>query len=64
MYVYIPSLLSRPTPPTPTPVGGHRAPGWASYVIQQLPTSYVNGPQRIETWFFWKLLIANQLTCP
>ena len=38
MCTYIPSLLSPHL--HPTPLGQHRAHSWASWVIQQLPTSY------------------------
>ena len=39
--MYISPLPLEPLPlsPYPTPLGHHRAPGWASCVIQQLPIS-------------------------
>ena len=41
MYTYIPSLLDLPpTPLNPTHLGHHRAPSWAPYAIQQVPTRY------------------------
>ena len=39
--IYILSLLSFLSLPHPTPLGHHRAPGWAPRVIKQLPTSYL-----------------------
>ena len=42
MCTYIPSLLGLP----PTPVGHHRAPGWAPCATQQLPTSFL-----LYTWY-------------
>ena len=42
-----PSPLSRPHP-NPTPLGRHRAPGWAPYAIQRLPTSYLLDHIRIR----------------
>ena len=44
LYVYIYSLPFEPLsrlPPHPTPVGWHRAPLWVSWVIQQIPVSYL-----------------------
>ena len=41
MYTYIPFLLSLPPTPHPTPLGHHRAHGWASFGIQQLLTSSI-----------------------
>ena len=41
MYTYIPSFLSLSPTAHPTLLGNHRAPSWASYVIKQLPTSYL-----------------------
>ena len=38
-YTYIPSLLSLPPLPHPTPLGHHRVPGWAPCIILQLLTS-------------------------
>ena len=38
-YTHIPFLLDLPSPAQPTPLGCHRAPGWAPCVIQRLPTS-------------------------
>ena len=41
-YTYIPpSWTSLPSIPHPTPLGHHRAPGWAPYGIQQLLTSHL-----------------------
>ena len=40
IYVYLPSLLSLPPLPHPSPLGHHGAPGWTSCVTEQLPTSY------------------------
>jgi len=37
-YAYIPSLLSLPPNSHPSPPGHRRAPGWAPWVIQQLPS--------------------------
>ena len=37
MYTYIPSFLSLPSNPHPAPLG----PSWVSYVIQQIPSSYL-----------------------
>ena len=33
MYIYIPSLMILLPPPHPTPLGHHRAPGWAVCVM-------------------------------
>ena len=41
MYTYIPFFLSLSPTAHPTLLGNHRAPSWASYVIKQLPTSYL-----------------------
>ena len=44
MYTHFPSLLDLPpTPPTshPTHLRHHRAPSWASYATQGVPTSYL-----------------------
>ena len=38
MYTYIPSFLSLPPTPHPTPLGHHRAPSWDPCAIQQLTT--------------------------
>ena len=38
-YTHIPSFLSHPPLPSPTPPGHHRAPVWVPCVEQQLPTS-------------------------
>ena len=38
-YAYVPSLWSVPPLPQPTPLGHHRAPGWASCVKYQLVTN-------------------------
>ena len=46
MYTYIPSLLSLSPAPHPTPLGHHRALGWAPCAIQQLPASYL-----FHTWY-------------
>ena len=42
-YTYVPSLLNLPPIPLlhPTPLGCHRAPGWAPCITQQIPTSYL-----------------------
>ena len=37
---YTPSFLSLPTSPPPHPLGHHRAPDWASSVIQQFLPNY------------------------
>ena len=40
-YAYVPSFLSLPRFPHPTPLGHHRAPHWAPCAIEQLPVSYL-----------------------
>ena len=50
VYIYITSLLSLPLPPAhhPTPLDCHRAPGWASCVIQQLPIYFTHRKKKSE----------------
>ena len=38
------------TPPHPTPLSHHRAPGWASCVIWQLPTRYCFAHGSVYMW--------------
>ena len=38
-FIYIYPLPLYPPPLHSTPLGHHRAPGWAPYIIQQLPSS-------------------------
>ena len=40
-YVYIHPLPPGPSSPHPTPLGHHRAPGWAPCASHQLPTRYL-----------------------
>ena len=48
-----PSFLNLPSPPHPTAVGCHRAPGGAPCVIHQLPTSYRS--------YIWQWLCFNAI---
>ena len=59
MCTHIPFLLSLPsTRPHPTPLGPHRAPGWALYALPQVPTSYL-----LYIWYFTHRCQCYSLTC-
>ena len=61
MYTYIPSLLSFPptAAPDPTSLAHRRAPSWALYAIQKLPTSYL-----FYTCSVWMSILLSQSAPP
>ena len=51
IYIY-PLPLEPPSPPShPIPLGHHRAPSWAPYTIEQLPTSYL--------YYIWQCIYVS-----